>query len=116
MAAALKTLALAMLLLVAGAVGAFADPALFSKLATEKFDDIEAGVNALAASGDPQASAVIAALADGRLSYDPAAKALYYTKDGATLYRTAITGFASKDEANALCDKLKAAGKTCFVR
>lgn len=37
-------------------------------------------------------------------------------KDGATLYRTAITGFASKDEANALCDKLKAAGKTCFVR
>ncbi|MGA0600362.1 SPOR domain-containing protein [Caulobacter sp. KR2-114] len=38
------------------------------------------------------------------------------TKDGATLYRTAITGFASKDEANALCDKLKAAGKTCFVR
>ena len=26
------------------------------------------------------------------------------------------TGFASKEEANALCDKLKAAGKTCFVR
>lgn len=37
-------------------------------------------------------------------------------KDGSTLYRTAITGFASKAEANALCDKLKAAGKTCFVR
>ncbi|HEX7758357.1 MAG TPA: SPOR domain-containing protein, partial [Caulobacteraceae bacterium] len=37
-------------------------------------------------------------------------------KDGGTLYRTAITGFASKDEARALCDKLKAAGKTCFVR
>ena len=38
------------------------------------------------------------------------------TKDGSTLYRTAITGFASKDDALALCDKLKAAGKTCFVR
>ncbi len=37
-------------------------------------------------------------------------------KDGSTLYRTAITGFASKDEAVALCDQLKAAGKTCFVR
>jgi len=37
-------------------------------------------------------------------------------KDGSTLYRTAITGFASKEEATALCDKLKAAGKTCFVR
>ena len=93
MAAALKTLALALMMLVAGSVGAFADPALFSKLATEKFDDIEAGVNALAASGDPQASAVIAALADGRLSYDPAAKALFYTKDGATI--DAATGQAA---------------------
>ena len=38
------------------------------------------------------------------------------TKDGVTLYRTAITGFASHDEAQSLCDRLKAAGKTCFVR
>lgn len=37
-------------------------------------------------------------------------------KDGATLYRTAITGFASHDSAAALCDKLKAAGRSCFVR
>ena len=37
-------------------------------------------------------------------------------KDGATLYRTAITGFASHDSAQALCDKLKAAGTSCFVR
>ena len=37
-------------------------------------------------------------------------------KDGATLYRTAITGFASHDAAAALCDKLKAAGRSCFVR
>lgn len=37
-------------------------------------------------------------------------------KDGATLYRTAVTGFASRADASAFCDKLKAAGKNCFVK
>jgi hypothetical protein len=37
------------------------------------------------------------------------------TKDGATLYRTSITGFESRDEAQALCGRLQAAGATCFV-
>lgn len=37
-------------------------------------------------------------------------------KDGATLYRVAITGFSSRGQAQALCAKLTAAGKTCFVR
>jgi len=37
-------------------------------------------------------------------------------KNGATLYRTAVTGFASRDAAQAFCAKLKAAGKSCFVR
>jgi len=37
-------------------------------------------------------------------------------KNGGTLYRTAVTGFASRDAATAFCDKLKAAGKSCFVR
>lgn len=37
-------------------------------------------------------------------------------KDGATLYRTAVTGFASRTEATAFCDQLKAAGKSCFVK
>lgn len=37
-------------------------------------------------------------------------------KDGATLYRTAVTGFGSRAEATAFCDKLKAAGKSCFVK
>jgi hypothetical protein len=36
--------------------------------------------------------------------------------DGSTLYRTSITGFASHDEALALCAKLKAAGQSCFVK
>jgi hypothetical protein len=37
-------------------------------------------------------------------------------KNGGTLYRTAVTGFASKADAQAFCAKLKAAGKACFVR
>lgn len=36
--------------------------------------------------------------------------------DGSILYRTSITGFASRAEADALCGKLKGAGQTCFVR
>jgi cell division protein FtsN len=37
-------------------------------------------------------------------------------KDGATLYRTTVTGFASRDAASAFCNQLKAAGKSCFVK
>ena len=35
---------------------------------------------------------------------------------GATLYRTAFTGFESKDKAHAFCDALKAAGRDCLVK
>ena len=35
---------------------------------------------------------------------------------GATLYRTAVTGFSSKQSAEAFCSALKSAGKSCFVR
>ena len=37
-------------------------------------------------------------------------------KNGTTLYRTAVTGFASRAEAKAFCDALTAAGKSCFVK
>ena len=37
-------------------------------------------------------------------------------KNGGVLYRTAVTGFASREAATAFCDKLKGAGKSCFVR
>jgi hypothetical protein len=37
-------------------------------------------------------------------------------KDGKTLFRTQVTGFASRADAAAFCDKLKAAGKACFVK
>jgi hypothetical protein len=37
-------------------------------------------------------------------------------KDGKTLFRTSVTGFASRADAAAFCDRLKAAGKSCFVK
>jgi hypothetical protein len=37
-------------------------------------------------------------------------------KDGKVLYRTTVTGFASKADAAAFCGRLKAAGKSCFVK
>jgi hypothetical protein len=36
--------------------------------------------------------------------------------EGKTLYRAAISGFATRDAAVAFCGKLKAAGKPCIVR
>lgn len=36
--------------------------------------------------------------------------------NGQTLYRGYVTGFASRAEASAYCDRLKAAGRNCFVR
>ena len=36
--------------------------------------------------------------------------------DGKTLYRVQVTGFADRAAATAFCDKLKAAGKACFVK
>jgi hypothetical protein len=38
------------------------------------------------------------------------------SKDGKTFYRTYVTGFPSRDAAQAFCDKLKASGKACFVK
>jgi hypothetical protein len=37
-------------------------------------------------------------------------------RNGGTLYRTAVTGFATKADAQAFCERLQAAGKSCFVR
>ena len=37
-------------------------------------------------------------------------------KDGATLYRTWLSGFATRADAQAFCEALKAKGKTCLVK
>ena len=36
--------------------------------------------------------------------------------NGKTLFRTQVTGFGDRASATAFCDKLKAAGKACFVK
>lgn len=36
--------------------------------------------------------------------------------EGGSLYRTFVTGFSSRADAQAFCAKLQAAGKSCFVR
>ena len=59
------------------------------------YADIEAGVSDLAASGDPRAGAVIAALADGRLLLRGADRALFL-RDGAAI-TDARTGAAAPD-------------------
>src|SRR3954451_7902830 len=80
----LKLLIACAVFLIAATI-ARADGAVYSRLATDKFDAIESAIAALAVSGDPNAAAAIDALADGRLSYDPASKAVFYTRDGATI-------------------------------
>lgn len=37
-------------------------------------------------------------------------------KNGTTLYRTSVTGFASRDAAKAFCEAISASGKSCFVK
>jgi urea transport system permease protein len=78
-------LMLSVLLTFSATLPSLADAALYQALATDKFDQMEKAVAALAASGDAQAPEAIAALAEGRLSFDPKTKVLYFTKDGATI-------------------------------
>ena len=66
---------------------------------------------ALADRGWADASAIAPGLTAGK-----GKSVQQIAKDGATLYRTAVTGFASRADANAFCNQLKAAGKSCFVR
>jgi hypothetical protein len=56
----------------------------------------------------------VAALARRRRQEGRRVEAL--SRDGKTLYRTYVTGFAGRDGAQAFCDRLKAAGKACFVK
>jgi len=57
----------------------------------------------------------VAALAPGAMA-GKGRKVEALSKDGKTLYRAYVTGFASRDAAQAFCDRLKAAGKACFVK
>jgi hypothetical protein len=77
--ARLALVALALLLaptLSMSAARADADAA-FTRLATENFADIEAGITKLAASGSDKAQAALDALTDSRLFYRPSDKAVF---------------------------------------
>jgi hypothetical protein len=76
--------------------------------------EIQIGAFSSPAQADEGWSAA-AAVAPGPLA-GKGKKVVALDHDGATLYRTFITGFASRDAAQAACDRLKAAGRTCFVR
>ncbi|RVU21559.1 urea ABC transporter permease subunit UrtB [Methylobacterium oryzihabitans] len=58
--------------------------AAYGRLASDSYGDIEAGIAALATTGDPRAGAVLRALADGRLLYRADDRALAI-RDGAAL-------------------------------
>ncbi|MDJ1158987.1 urea ABC transporter permease subunit UrtB [Chelatococcus sp. SYSU_G07232] len=68
-----------------GPVAAQGTADAFALLASDNYADIEKGVVAVAASGDPAAEAVLTALADGRLSYRPADRALFVREKAGTL-------------------------------
>jgi urea transport system permease protein len=76
----LASLALSLLIALGALTTAQAEDraALLARFATESFNDIDAAVTALAASGDETAAIIIAALADRRLFYDPIEKRLFY--------------------------------------
>ena len=54
-------------------------------------------------------------LGGGRMS-GKAMRIVPIVKGDETLWRVAATGFASKEDAQSVCDTLKASGKACFVR
>lgn len=77
---------IALAALCAGLSVAAADPVgdAFAQLASDKFPEIEKGVTALAASGDPNAAAILQAMSENRLMVQPADKSLFIkTADGA---------------------------------
>lgn len=66
---------------------------------------------ALADSGWSAAASVAPGLAAGKGKQVEA-----IDKDGKTLFRTSVTGFSTRAEAQTFCDRLKGAGKSCFVK
>jgi hypothetical protein len=76
--------------------------------------DVQIGAFSSAAQADAAWSAAAAAAPGAMAGHGKRVAPL--TRDGATLYRAFITGFASRDDAKALCDRLRAAGRSCFLR
>jgi urea transport system permease protein len=69
------------------------------KFAADSFAETDEGISALAASGHAQAAAIIQALSDARLQFDPATKKIYI-KSGTTLLDAATGQPASAAPAD----------------
>jgi hypothetical protein len=66
---------------------------------------------ALADKGYSDVSALLSGFMAGKVKHvEPV------DKDGVTLYRTSVNGFADRASATAFCEALKAKGKICFVK
>jgi urea transport system permease protein len=92
--------ALLAIILIAGTlapVGAAQPNPAFARLASDNFNDIEAGIVEMAASGAPTAPQVLEALGDSRLFFRPADKTLFIkSADGKIL--DAVTGAPPAEE------------------
>ncbi|GLK79826.1 urea ABC transporter permease subunit UrtB [Methylopila turkensis] len=73
------------LVALAGVARAAEPQAIFDRLASTKYDDIEAGVGDLATSGLPAAADALSAALDGRLLVAPGKPALFKTPMGTTI-------------------------------
>ncbi len=67
--------------------------------------------SALADKGYADVSATLPAKMGGKAKHVQS-----LDKDGTTLYRTWLSGFATRADAQAFCEALKAKGKTCLVK
>ncbi len=84
---------LALALLAGGAGSVRADPVddALAQFSTDKFNDTQSGIEALARSGHPTAADVLTALSGGKLLYRPDDKAIFY-RDAADALREAKSG------------------------
>jgi urea transport system permease protein len=92
--------ALAVLICVFGLVGTAAAQSiddLLAKFASTKFDDIEAGITGLAASGNPRATAILDALGAGDLLIQPAERRAYIKAADGSLVDAATGDAAPAD-------------------
>ena len=86
-----------LLALLAGLGAARAAPIddALAHFAADKFPETDAGIDALVAAGGPTAPAVLGALSDGRLFFDPGTRKVYYLDAAGTLDNAATGGAAA---------------------
>ena len=86
-----------------------ADPAddALALLAQDKFPATERGVEGLAASGAPNAAAVLQALGDGRLLFDPVSHQVYVRDEAGALHEAKTGGAAPADLATGALKKVR---------